>query len=145
MCTSVSAATEEAETCLPRSTTGAGAASPTKAKKTTTSNLTFTEGFCSNAGAHCKVVGDHKDLNAFGNELIFTLPLSISRNRIGYEQGECVNLQEASRSDFCTYNLHLPDGSISVQGTLPLTSRSSGAIPITGGTRAYLGAYGTPD
>ncbi|MDP9185274.1 MAG: hypothetical protein M3O29_06370 [Actinomycetota bacterium] len=122
---------------------GTRTVSPTTA---TTTDITFTEGFCSDAGAHCKVVGDKSDPLAFGNRLIFTIPLSSGGTRIGYEQGDCVYLQKTSKSDYCTYNLHLPNGSVSVQGTLPYISENSqmsGRVPITGGTRGYLGAYGT--
>ena len=109
----------------------------------TTTDITFTEGFCSDAGASCKVVGDRSDPIAFGNRLIFTIPISSGGTRVGYEQGDCVYLQKVSKSDYCMYNLRLPDGLVSVQGTLPYTSNKAGTIPITGGTRKYLGAYGT--
>jgi len=112
----------------------------------TTIDLTFTEGFCSDTGARCKVVGDQNDPFAFGNRLVFTIPISSGGTNIGYEQGECVYLQKASSSDYCSYDLHLSDGVVSVQGTLPTTSTKNertGKVPVTGGTRAYLGAYGT--
>jgi hypothetical protein len=54
-----------------------------------------------------------------------------------------VYLQKASKSDYFVYNLRLPDGWVSVEGTLPYTSDRTGTIPVTGGTRKYLGAYGT--
>ena len=123
----------------------AGAAVASRTRPTTI-DLTFTEGFCSSTGAHCKVVGDQSDPFAFGNRLIFTIPISSDGTLIGYEQGDCVYLQKAISSDFCSYDLHLSDGVISVQGTLPTTSTKderTGKIPVTGGTRVYLGAYGT--
>jgi hypothetical protein len=121
---------------------GAGATTPAQSAATT-ADITFREGFCSDAGAHCKVIGDQKDPSAYGNQLLFTIPLTQNGNRIGYEQGSCTYLQKTSASDFCAYNLHLPDGSVSVQGTLPISTVKSGTIPVTGGTRGYLDAGGT--
>lgn len=105
----------------------------------TTTDITFKEGFCFNVGSHCKTVGGQ---NAFGGRLIFTIPLSAAGAPIGYEQGECVNLQPKILKNYCTYDLHFQAGSVSVQGTLPLTTEKSISIPITGGTRSYEGAYG---
>lgn len=123
-----------------------GAGAVVTAAASTTTDITYTEGFCSDAGASCKVVGDQAHPTAFGNRLVFTIPLSSSGTTIGYEQGDCVYLQKASTSDFCAYNLRLPNGSVSVQGTLPYISDKSEKarrIPVTGGTGSYLGAYGT--
>ena len=53
-----------------------------------------------------------------------------------------VNLTKKSESYYCTYLLHLAEGTVAVQGTLPY-SGEAGTIPVTGGTGAYLGAYGT--
>jgi len=124
-------------------TTGAGAA---VTAAPTTTDVTFTEGVCSDTGASCKVIGDQSHRTAFGNRLIFTIPLSSDGATIGYEQGDCVYLQKATMSDFCAYDLHLATGSVSVQGTLPYVSDSSvrsRRVPVTGGTGSYLGAYGT--
>ena len=122
---------------------GAGAAS-TEPAVVTTVDITFTEGFCSDDGAHCKVIGDKAHPQAFGNILVFTIPLTSGGAQIGVEEGQCTNLTKASRSNFCTYDLKLADGTVSVQGTLPYTNQRKGpAIPVTGGTRAYLGAYGS--
>ena len=60
---------------------------------------------------------------------------------IGKEEGECVNLQRASQFNYCTYNLTLQGGTVSVQGTLTYNARP-GTIPITGGIDAFEGAYG---
>jgi hypothetical protein len=107
-------------------------------------SLRFTEGVCSDAGAHCKTIGDTAHPFAFGSRIVFSIPLSSGGRTIGYEQGDCVYLHPASESYYCTYDLHLAGGVVSVQGTLPTTSsRDAPAIPVTGGTRAYLGAYGT--
>jgi hypothetical protein len=117
---------------------GAGAASsPTQV----VTDITFTEGFCGDPGSRCKVIG--KNPIAYGARLIFKIPLTVEGTKIGYEEGECVNLPKKSQSYFCTYNLHLADGTVAVQGTLPSTFDRSGTIPVTGGTGAYLGAYGT--
>ena len=116
---------------------GAGAAvTPTQV----VTDLTYTEGLCSDAGARCKWIG--KNPIAYGARLIFKIPLTVESTKIGYEEGECVNLTKKSGSYYCTYLLHLADGTVAVQGTLPLADKQ-GTIPVTGGTGAYLGAYGT--
>ena len=117
---------------------GAGAAvTPTQV----VTDLTYTEGLCSDAGARCKWIGN--SLTAWGARLIFKIPLTVDGTKIGYEEGECVNLTKKSESAYCTYLLHLADGTVAVQGTLPWTLDEQGTIPVTGGTGAYLGAYGT--
>ena len=70
--------------------------------------------------------------------MLFTIPLTSGGAQIGVEEGQCTNLMKASRSYFCTYDLKLADGTVSVQGTLPFTGsqRKGPAIPVTGGTRA---------
>ena len=121
---------------------GAGASTPPTSLATTL-DITFKEGFCGDAGSSCKTIGDQQDLSAYGNTLIFTIPITSGGQEIGYEEGQCVYLKKRTDSDFCTYDLHLSDGIVSVQGTLPTSSRKAPAIPVTGGTRAYLGADGT--
>ena len=138
--TAIAVATLLASLGLLQLLSGAGAGAATTPTRAVT-DLTFTEGFCSDPGAHCKMIG--KDSTAYGTQLIFKIPLSVGTTKIGYEEGECVNLTKKSRSNFCTYDLHLADGTIAVQGTLPYTGDKSGTIPVTGGTGALLGAYGT--
>ena len=129
--------------CVVASGGGAGAAS-TEPAVATTVDIAFTEGFCSDDGAHCKVIGDRAKPMAYVNILVFTIPLTSGGAQIGVEEGQCTNLTKASRSNFCTYDLKFDDGAVSVQGTLPYTNQGKGpAIPVTGGTRTYLGAYGS--
>jgi hypothetical protein len=117
----------------------AGAASsPQRA----TTSITFKEGLCGDAGAHCKWTPKGSG-ESYGTRLLFKIPLSTRGTKIGYEEGECVFLNRASKSYFCVYDLHLADGTVSVQGTLPYSGDASGTIPVSGGTDAYLGAYGT--
>jgi hypothetical protein len=111
------------------------------AQAATTSDVTFTEGTCNQATAHCKNIYSH-DPTAFGARIIFSIPLSSGGNRIGREKGECVFLNRRSHKYFCTYNIGLAAGSVSVQGTLPYDLGSGATIPITGGTGGYEGAYG---
>lgn len=120
-------------------TAGPGVAVPAAA---TTTDITFKEGFCSDPGASCKSIDAGGGTAGFGSSLVFTIPLSSSGKKIGIEQGECVNLEKKSQLNFCHYNLHFQGGWISVQGTLPLNSDTSRAIPITGGTGGYEGATG---
>jgi len=138
--TAIAVATLLASLGLLQLLSGAGAGAATTPTRTVT-DLTFTEGFCSDAGAHCKMIG--KDPTAYGARLVFKIPLTVDATKIGYEEGECVYLTKKSQSDFCMYDLHLADGTIAVQGTLPYAEKKSGVIPVTGGTGAYLGAYGT--
>jgi len=118
---------------------GPGVASP---KVTTTTDITFREGFCSSPGASCKSIDAGGGSAGFGSSLVFTIPLYSGGKQFGIEQGECVNLKKQSELNFCTYNLHFQAGWISVQGTLPLTTKVARAIPITGGTGSYDGATG---
>ena len=75
---------------------GAGAAvTPTQV----VTDLTSTEGFCSDAGARCKWIGN--SLTAWGARLIFKIPLTGDGTKIGYEEGECVNLTKKSESASC--------------------------------------------
>jgi hypothetical protein len=120
-------------------TAGPGVAGPAAA---TTTDITFKEGFCSDAGASCRSIDAGGGTAGFGSGLVFTIPLSFGGKRIGIEQGECVNLKRQTRLNFCHYNLRFEQGWISVQGTLPLTTETSRTIPITGGTEAYEGATG---
>jgi len=107
----------------------------------TTTDITFTEGYCGDPGSFCKSTGKPA---AFGTRLIFKIPLTSNGTKIGFEEGECVNLTKKSRSNFCTYNLHVVDGTVALQGTLSYDAEQGpGTIPVTGGTGAYLGAYGT--
>jgi hypothetical protein len=111
------------------------------AQAATTTNVTFTEGTCNQVTAHCKNVYSH-DPTAFGARIIFSIPISSGGNRIGREKGECVFLNRRSQKYFCTYNIGLAAGRVSVQGPLPYDLGRSATIPITGGTGAYEGAYG---
>ena len=106
----------------------------------TPTDLTFTEGVCGDPGSFCKTTGKPV---AFGTRLVFRIPLTTDGTKIGYEEGECVNLTKNSHSNYCTYNLHLADGTLALQGTLPYDTDAGGTIPVIGGTGAYLGAYGT--
>jgi hypothetical protein len=117
---------------------GVGAAAP---RTSTMADISFTEGLCGDSGAHCKSVRAGKDPLGFGTRLIFTIPLYSEGATIGEEQGECVFLQKKSHLYFCTYNLLLAEGSVSVQGTLD-SSGKAGTIPVTGGIGGYEGAYG---
>lgn len=117
---------------------GAGVAATRAA---TTTDITFREGLCGDAGAHCKPIKVGKDPLSYGNRLIFTIPLYHGTTVIGKEEGECVNLQRTSGSNYCTYNVTLQGGTVSVQGTLRYTA-DPGTIPITGGIDAFAGAYG---
>ena len=117
---------------------GAGVAAPRAA---TITDITFREGLCDHGGAHCKVIKAGKDFFSYGTRLIFTIPLYQGKTVIGKEEGECVNLQRASHSNYCTYNLTLQGGTVSVQGTLTYNAHP-GTIPITGGIDAFEGAYG---
>ena len=93
-------------------TAGPGVAVPSAA---TTTDITFREGFCSDAGASCKSIDAGGGTAGFGSSLVFTIPLSSSGKKIGTEQGECVNLQRKSQLNFCHYNLHFR-GAESVRG-----------------------------
>ena len=117
---------------------GAGVAAPRAA---TTTDITFREGFCGDPGASCKTIKAGKDPLSYGSRLIFTIPLYSGKTRIGKEQGECFNLQKKSESNYCTYNLTLGGGTVSVQGRL-FYNGDPGTIPITGGMGAFEGAYG---
>ena len=88
-------------------TAGPGVAVPSAA---TTTDITFREGFCSDAGASCKSIDAGGGTAGFGSSLVFTIPLSSSGKKFGTEQGECVNLQRKSQLNFCHYNLHFQGG-----------------------------------
>jgi hypothetical protein len=120
-----------------RSAPGMGAA-----QAATTTDITYDEGLCNDAGAHCKALPVQGDALAFGARLIFSIPLSATGHQIGREVGECVNLTKASRKNYCTFNIRLAGGQVSVQGVLPYVGGVGGTIPVTGGTGAYEGAYG---
>lgn len=138
--TAIAIATLAASLGLFQLLSGSGAGAAPLPERTTT-DLTFTEGFCGDPGSFCKKTGK---LGVFGTRLIFRIPLTIDGTKIGFEEGECVNLTKKSRSYFCTYIVHLADGTLAVQGTLSYdAAEGSGQIPVTGGTGAYLGAYGT--
>lgn len=112
--------------------------------RATTTAITFKEGVCSSQGAACKIVKTGKNPFSFGSRLDFIIPISSGGSRIGHETGECVNLPPKTSSSYCHYQLVFTGmGTITVQGVLPATSKNSGTIPITGGTRMFEGAYGT--
>lgn len=108
----------------------------------TTSDITFTEGVCGQAGGHCKNHFVNGDPTGFGARIIFSLPISSSGSRIGREKGECVFLNKRSSQYFCAYNIRLAGGQASVQGALPYVQNATASIPVTGGTGSYEGAYG---
>jgi hypothetical protein len=112
-------------------------------KALTVSDITYREGVCNKKGADCKQVPAGADPTAFGVTLVFSIPIKSNGKPLGHERGECVNMTKASQLYFCTYNLDLPGGTVSVQGSLPYTTAFSERIPVTGGTGAYLGAYGS--
>ena len=117
---------------------GSGIATP---RAPVVTDISFDEGVCSDEGARCKRDGPS---TAFGSRVIFTIPLKDAgtETKIGYEQGECVNLHKKSQRYYCTYNIRLDGGMVSVQGTLPYTDPLVGKIPVTGGTGIYAGASG---
>ena len=121
-------------------TSGSVVAAP---KTLTITNITFTEGVCGSKGAHCKEFPVGPNPQGFGGRLIFVIPLKSKGKLFGYERGECVNLTKASQLNYCTYNINLPGGAVSVQGSLPYSTKISRTIPVTGGTGTYLGAYGS--
>ena len=111
------------------------------AQAATTTDITYVEGVCGQVGGHCKNIYQ-RDPTGFGARIIFSLPLSSAGNQALREKGECVFLNKRSGQYFCTYNIHLAGGYVSVQGTLPYNPGIRATIPITGGTGAYEGAYG---
>jgi hypothetical protein len=115
-----------------------------RSTRATTTDITYKEGVCSSKGAACKSVKAGKSQFGFGSRLDFIIPISSGGSRIGRETGECVNLPPRTASTYCHYQIVLSGkGSITVQGVLPASSKKSGSIPITGGTRTFEGAYGT--
>ena len=108
----------------------------------TTSDITFTEGVCGQSGGHCRNHFVNGDPTGFGARIIFSLPISSSGSNIGREKGECVFLNKRSSQYFCTYNIRLAGGQVSVQGALPYVQNATASIPVTGGTGSYEGAYG---
>jgi hypothetical protein len=117
---------------------GAGVAAP---KAAVTTDITFREGLCGDKGASCKQVEVGKSTISYGANMIFTIPLYQGKTVVGKEQGTCVYLQKKSHAYFCTYNLTLQGGTVSVQGKL-LYDGTGRTIPITGGIKAFEGAYG---
>jgi hypothetical protein len=108
---------------------------------TSTTDITFKEGTCGQKGAHCKSIY-RRNPTGFGARLIFSLPLSSAGDQAIREKGECTFLNKRSGQYFCTYNIRLAGGVVSVQGALPYTLNRSASIPVTGGTGVYEGAYG---
>jgi hypothetical protein len=94
----------------------------------------------------CGVAGgsssDRRDPTGFGARLIFSLLLSSAGNQATREKGECTFMNKRSGQYFCTYNIRLAGGIVSVQGVLPYNPGTQGTIPVTGGTGAFEGAYG---
>jgi hypothetical protein len=107
-----------------------------------TSDIAFTEGICSDAGAHCKTINVPGNGIGFGTRILFSLPLTSSGTKVGRDKGECVYLNLKSRQVYCNFVVRLSGGTVSVQGALPAIFDKAGTIPVTGGTGAYEGAYG---
>jgi hypothetical protein len=114
----------------------------TPARAATTTDITLTEAVCGDPSAHCKNVTVRDRPFSFGNRILFSLPLSSAGRVVGRDQGECFYMNPASEQVFCTFNLRLSGGVVSVQGTLPSVFGKTGAIPVTGGTGVFEGAYG---
>lgn len=113
------------------------------ARAATTTDITFVEPLCGDPGTHCKTVAvKGKGQPPFGSRLLFSLPVRSGGAIIAREQGECSYLNPASAQFYCTYNLRFNNGTVSVQGPQPTGSGGGSAIPVTGGTGAYEGAYG---
>lgn len=87
----------------------AGRTSPrlATARAATTTDITFKEGVCNDAGGHCRNRFVNGDPTGFGARIIFSLPLRQGSNKIGREKGECVFLNTASGQYFCDYNIRL--------------------------------------
>jgi Dirigent-like protein len=102
-------------------------------------DLTLKEGLCGNKGAHCKLFETGNF--GFGTRLISTLPLKEAGTVVGRDQGECVVLHKSADAFYCTFQVFLPGGTLSVQGSVALSGEGK-KLPITGGTKDYEGAWG---
>lgn len=101
-------------------------------------DITVKEALCGARGSHCKTL-ETKDFG-FGTRLIFTLPLKKDGDVIGRDQGDCVVLHKNANAFYCTFQVFLPGGTLSVQGSISFSEGRK--IPITGGTKDYEGASG---
>jgi hypothetical protein len=101
-------------------------------------DITLKEVTCGGDGAHCKTF-ETKNFG-FGTRLIFSLPLKAEGEVVGRDQGECVILHKGAQAFYCSFQVLLEGGTLSVQGTISFSEGRK--VPITGGTKDYEGAWG---